>query len=210
MSLCIGCYSARNIIKKGLCVPGKIPAFSIAAGFDYGCLDRAKLPKLSYIENILIARNITHLNMFKLKLKNQNSSVLNQTGMTGHTIAFPNNSVDRLNRVWKLPRSSVADVITISFFGTAAVYNQAKICIKSMKQFSVSRSKLRTWLCFLKAIGNPYYQDVELWDHGMSDSDYERAIVNELINSVRLVDDNDSIMAEELVTAALNGIFNQN
>lgn len=206
VSLCVGCNRAKNVTRKGKVVAGKIPDYSIAAGYDFGYTGRVNLPKLSHIEGILIARNLTHLNLFKLKLKNRSTSDTDQQCMTGHKIAFPHNGIYQLNGPMSLPRRTVSDAISISFFGTTSQFNQVKICIRSTKQFQVSRRKLVIWLTFLKSVGNQYYQDVKVSDYGMDDDTYETQIVDELMESIRVVDDPFLLYEEDKRTANLNGM----
>lgn len=70
----------RKVIQK------KIPSNSIASGIDFGVVERIQLPKLSLVEEYLIARGIVMVSIVKLSGIYSSGR---QRGKRGHVITFP-------------------------------------------------------------------------------------------------------------------------
>ena len=207
MSLCTKCTKAKDISTKK---PGKIPEYSIAAGYDYGQnLEIAGLPELSFIEKLLISKNVTHMNMIKLKSISNNSGSISQRGLKGHTIAFPHDGTEKIVEHLNLPRTSICDSVVVNYYGNTSTFEQVRICLRTMKQFQISKSKVMKWLNFLKFIGNPHYQNVKIIDDGLSEVEYGANILNELIDDARMVDEDQMLFTENQLSESLHGYIYQ-
>ena len=72
--------------KKTQCEVPKIPKLSIAAGIDFGHLDRLGLPQLTLVEELIISRSRLYVSILKLC---GNVAAERQTAKKGHVITFP-------------------------------------------------------------------------------------------------------------------------
>jgi hypothetical protein len=136
----------------------KAPPLSIANGFHFKY--PFHLPKLNYIESHIISRLQIQTGIVKLS---QFSRINSQFGFRGHFITKPQNP-DQLLNILPMNISTLSDALHVIFVTEKKGQPPTLNTFKSL--FKVSRSKIKSWLLWLKT-NNPYYANVEISDENL-------------------------------------------
>jgi len=197
--LCSGCFS------KLACKRPAIPQFSVAAGFDFGHPLRMGLKRLTILERKLIARTVLFATI--VKLVGPCGKTSQQSGLRGHVIAMPHQGA-KLAAAKILPRlDSATDLMTVMFVGSAQQWhavsgksgdNQRKRFIITHKSiFRVRPTVVFSWLHALKAIGNPFYSDIEIMDNTADTVTRLENLANDIIDKTHIASDELTVLTEE-------------
>ena len=186
---CSNCSAALKINKR--------PAYSVAKGMDYG--DLSSLPKLSFLERLLISKTVIHLTKLKLKQRSADSredESETQFAIKGHTIAFPHNSIEVLTDI--LPRSTTSDLLQVKWFGKPNQLAQFKAHTRGLHMLAVRKSAIVQWLHFLKAV-NPHYASVVIDQKvlDLSEEEYSNRIIGDLEDHATLESSNTMIGVDQ-------------
>jgi hypothetical protein len=115
-------------------------------GVDYGRIDT--LPKLTFLETLLISRTTVHLKLVKLSW-----TCPSQMAIKGHCVCVPHDGADATENT--LPRN-IDDVLCVKYFGPPEHMQAMKSRFKSLPQFQVSMEKIEAWIRVFKAIHTDY------------------------------------------------------
>ena len=186
----------------------KIPLNSIASGVDFGCAERIDLPKLSLVEEYVIARGCVLVSIVKLSGFN---SAEKQRGKKGHIISFPQPDGAKLlaektkifssNHGGVYPNVNNAyDYIGVTFVG---LKSQWDAFIATRRPTDINELRVRpnvvfAWLRALKVL-NPLYRDIII-DDSQEMTDQLNMIADDLIENATIVDSQRNIMIDRLVT----------
>ena len=175
-----------------------IPPFSIAAGVDFGLLDRLNLPKLTLVEELLIARSRLFVNLVKLT---GHTLAQRQTAKKSNVITFPQPEgatktaeLQRLNSTGDretYPRKeNLKEHLAVFFLGSRLQY-EALIPFLQLQELTVRVNVVYQYLYMLKQI-NPLYRDIII--------DQSPAMIEQLesITSELLHPSNVEIMENEI------------
>jgi hypothetical protein len=201
VSICGTCYQT---LKKG-----KIPSYSLAKIGDFGVYkpnvqfcnsseiyEPTELPKLSFLETLLITKSVVHVHMVKLQA---NATGMHQQGLKGNCIVFNTNGVAKT--VGMLPRLGLEDILVVKFYGKTESHGSVQQNFKNLTQFRVDPQKIAIWLRFLK-MHNPHYRDVDIHpnvfeNNGVSYSN----LINEQLDSVfEITENEEGLLKEQIAT----------
>lgn len=116
----------------------KIPYGSLASGLDLGSLNY--LPRLTFLETLLITKYHPHL--MTIKLKGENS-----VGLKGHVICYPHDGTF-VSKELLFP--DLKKIINVVFVGPRGLYEETKNNFKQITHFKVDSGRILQWLMFLK------------------------------------------------------------
>jgi hypothetical protein len=122
------------------------PTYSLLNGLDYGQIDG--LPKLSFLETLLLSKSTVHLKLVKLSWNGPT-----QMAIKGHCVCVPHDGVDAMENA--LPRN-INDILCVKYFGPPEHMEAMKSRFKSLPQFQVSMEKVEAWLRVFKMIHSDY------------------------------------------------------
>jgi hypothetical protein len=193
--LCPSCFPSA---KKG-----ELPEVCVATGYDYGNYDA--LPgweDLTDVEELMIARYVPQISLFKLSLKGKTSASSDQLGLKGHVIVFSHSGLPNLEAslgdALILPRQSVDEFIAVTFIGKAS-FTDISSTIRSTRTFLISKKRIIYALKLLKDV-NPFYHNIcidETWD----EDEIQDSIHDEILSSMRVTQD-DAVVALEDFTSS--------
>ncbi|HYP43548.1 MAG TPA: DUF6570 domain-containing protein, partial [Candidatus Nitrosocosmicus sp.] len=123
----------------------KIPKFSLANGTWIGCIP-SNLPKLTMIEEMLIARY--RCRALLIKLRYSNNSFPSQRALKGNIVSFAQNPETTLQLINTLPISldALCDLVAVHFIGDK---HRPVNIITSCKLLYVRRTVVHTWHTWL-------------------------------------------------------------
>jgi len=125
----------------------KLPKFSLANRTWIGCV-LSNLPKLTMVEETLIAQYCCRVLLIKLRYSN--NSFTGQCALKGNIVSFAQNLEIALQLINTLPISleALSDVVVVHFIGDK---HPSMNIIKSYKLLYVRRLVVQTWLTWLQA-----------------------------------------------------------
>ena len=157
----------------------KLPIHTIAY-YDVGRRPKF-LQKLNLGERLAVSRVVIYVPFCQFK----STYGAGNQGLKGHAFAI-NCSQDSIGQTITrvLPRQDLAEVIKVSLVGEKEMCHVAKEIMKrktGILHFRVD--VILAWLHFLKSIGNPYYQDVEIMDKDETRKMLEASVEKILCNA---------------------------
>ena len=155
-----------------------------------------ELPKLSFLETLLISKSVVHVHMVKLTA---NANGMYQHGLKGNCIVFNTNGVT--NTVSILPRVQLNDLLLVKFYGKKESHGSVKNDYKNLIQFRVDPKKVAIWLRFLK-LNNPHYKDVEIPTNVFANNGltYSNLITQQLDDVFEGSENEEGLLNEQIAT----------
>ena len=173
--VCKKCDGTLKYAKKSR----KVPIHTIAH-YDVGRKPK-NLKKLNLGEKIALSKIIVYVPIIQFKT----TYGYNNQGLKGHAFAV-NCSQDRIGQtiVRVLPRQDLDEVIRVNLVAEKEMCHIAKEILKRENgplHFRVD--VILAWLHFLKSVGNPYYQDIEILDKVTAGKMLEESVEKILSNA---------------------------
>jgi len=161
-------------------------------GVDFGNPERAGLPELSVVEQMLISLNVRYLHILKL--------VGGSSASKGHLITFEHNRRSEIAR--SLPRRSLQESLQVVFVGRkelhasmlGSVGARGSFVRNHEQLFSVNPSKLLKWLRFLK-LANALYWEVRIPDSEAEVAANVTNVSEELLARAVVMDDEETLQS---------------
>jgi len=148
----------------------RIPKLSLAAGVDFGILDRLQLPAPSLVEELLISQTRMFVSLVKLVGP---SAAQRQSAKKSHVITFPQpdgaTKLAELQRIKSHDRETyprvenLSEHIGICFLGSRLQFESMVPAYEDVQQLQVRVDVVFQYLRLLKSV-NPLYRDIKIDD----------------------------------------------
>ena len=146
----------------------RIPKLSLAAGIDFGILDRLQLPPPTLVEELLIAQSRMFVSLVKLVGP---SAAQRQSAKKSHVITFPQpdgpTKLAELQRIKSHDRETyprvenLSEHIAVCFLGSRLQFESMVPSFEDVQQLQVRVDVVYQHLHLLKSV-NPLYRDIKI------------------------------------------------
>ena len=195
------------------CSVPKIPKLSLAAGLDFGSIDRLGLPPPTLIEELLLSRSRLFVSLVKLvgptaaqrQLAKQKSHVITFPAPDGPTKLAELQRLNSSNNRATYPRiENLKEHLGVFFIGSRLQY-QAMVPFNQVEELQVRVDLTYKYLHILKSI-NPLYQDIvidesEAMIHAMEQLTGQLLNIDSVDSTVVLMDEEMDVVNEKVATA---------
>jgi hypothetical protein len=177
--------------------------YSVANGYDYGCLWRSTMPELSLVEKCLIAKVRIYADVVKLRAPEQLSNRTRSHALKGHVIAMKHTGAIQAASV--LPRLTVNDFVHVVFIGDKDRWNNVKRNWREqgaiLDRLQVRPDVVKMWLQVLKEV-NVEYVDIDILPFTQEQIASLEAIPEEILTEAHVTDDEQTARLERYSTSS--------
>jgi hypothetical protein len=183
-----------SIIKKGV-----KPLYSIASGYDFGCIWRSALLELSMVEKCLISKVRLYADIVKLRASENLGHSTRMTALKGHVIAMRHDGARQAAEL--LPRLTVEDYIVVCFIGDKERWNNIR---QDWKQHAVIADRIQVrpdvimrWLNVFRQV-NCQYTAIPILELTEDCRSQLLKIPEKILDNTHVLDDDISMRLERL------------